>query len=65
MARSMELREQSSTGEEDASPIGRHEVAQLAYELFQRRGGVHGYDRQDWFEAERVVRQRRSRRSSR
>ena len=34
------------------------EVARVAYELFERRGGVHGYDRQDWLEAERIVRQR-------
>ena len=36
-----------------------HEVAQVAYELYQRRGGTHGDDRQDWFEAERIVRTRR------
>lgn len=34
------------------------EVAQVAYELFERRGRVHGRDQADWFEAERIVRRR-------
>lgn len=33
------------------------QVAQVAYALFERRGGSHGFDRQDWFEAERIVQQ--------
>ena len=37
------------------------EIARVAYELFERRGRLDGYDRQDWLEAERLVRQRRSR----
>ena len=36
-------------------------IARIAYEFFERRGKVDGYDQQDWFEAERLVRQRRSR----
>ncbi len=32
-------------------------VARVAYELFKHRGGLHGYDVQDWLEAERIVRQ--------
>lgn len=35
------------------------EVAQVAYELFERRGRMHGYDLEDWIEAERIVRARR------
>ena len=35
------------------------EIAKVAYELFEQRGGTHGSDQQDWFEAERVVAQRR------
>lgn len=42
----------------DAPPIG--EVARVAYQLFERRGGGHGQDQQDWFEAERIVRAHRS-----
>ena len=45
------------------SPAGAEtaEIARVAYELFEGRGRADGYDRQDWLEAERVVRQRRSR----
>jgi|SRR3954452_4259026 len=31
------------------------EVADRAYEFFQRRGGEHGHDLDDWFEAERQL----------
>ena len=35
------------------------EIAVRAYELFQKRGGYHGHDREDWFEAElQLVRER-------
>lgn len=30
-------------------------VARKAYELFAQRGYQHGYDQQDWQEAERIV----------
>lgn len=32
-----------------------HEVARLAYELFEKRGGCPGYELEDWLEAERIV----------
>lgn len=32
-------------------------VARRAYERFLTRGGEHGHDREDWFEAEREMRQ--------
>ena len=32
------------------------EVADRAYAIWQARGGEHGYDREDWFEAERQLR---------
>ena len=32
------------------------EIARLAYERFQQRGGEHGHDQEDWYEAERAVR---------
>ena len=41
------------------SPISSDKVAKVAYELFERRGCTHGQDQQDWFEAERFVRQQR------
>jgi len=31
------------------------EVADRAYVFYQRRGGAHGHDRDDWFEAERTL----------
>jgi len=31
------------------------EVADRAYEFYQRRGGEHGRDQDDWFEAERQL----------
>jgi DUF2934 family protein len=30
-------------------------IATRAYELFLQRGGVHGYDQQDWLAAEREL----------
>ena len=34
------------------------EIAEVAYRLFIERGGAHGYDAQDWYEAERELRLR-------
>jgi len=31
------------------------EIAKVAYELHEKRGGKHGHDVQDWLEAERIV----------
>jgi hypothetical protein len=31
------------------------EVAKVAYDLHEKRGKVHGYDIDDWLEAERIV----------
>lgn len=37
----------------------REEVARRAYELFKKRGAVHGHDLEDWLEAElQLVRER-------
>ncbi len=33
-------------------------IALVAYELYERRGCVSGHDREDWLEAERIVRAR-------
>lgn len=42
------------TGRGDDRPI--HErIAERAYELHQKRGSAHGYDLDDWLEAERIV----------
>jgi hypothetical protein len=34
------------------------EVRRRAYELYMRRGGTHGGDKDDWFEAERELQNR-------
>ena len=34
------------------------EVAKVAYALHEERGRVHGYDIEDWLEAERIVLER-------
>ena len=44
--------------------MNRAEIAQVAYELFQRRGRTHGHDQQDWFEAERIMRQHQGRKQA-
>jgi hypothetical protein len=31
------------------------EIAKVAYELYEARGCVHGWDLDDWLEAERIV----------
>lgn len=40
-------------------PVPPEEVAQVAYELFERRGRAEGHHLEDWLEAERIVRERR------
>lgn len=34
------------------------EIARRAYQLYEERGGKHGRDLDDWFQAERELRQR-------
>ena len=43
---------------EDAPAVDVQEVARVAYELFERRGGEHGHDFEDWLKAESIVRHR-------
>ena len=31
------------------------EIARVAYDFFVKRGGIHGFAYEDWFEAERIV----------
>ena len=35
----------------------RQQVEKKAYELFEKRGCIHGYALQDWQEAEKIVRE--------
>lgn len=41
--------------------LDREETARRAYELYQRRGGTHGRHEDDWYEAERQLREERRR----
>jgi hypothetical protein len=34
-------------------------VANKAYELFERRGYQHGFDQEDWYQAERLIQEDR------
>ena len=46
------------TAEAPARQVTHEEIATLAYDLYEQRGHREGRDQQDWFEAERVLRQR-------
>jgi len=37
------------------------EIARVAYELYEKRGKAHGYELEDWLEAERIVMERHER----
>lgn len=47
-----------STVESLAIDPTREEIARRAYKLHEERGGEHGRDWADWFQAERELRQR-------
>ncbi len=34
------------------------EVARVAYELYEKRGRIHGHDLEDWLQAETIVKNR-------
>lgn len=40
----------------DVTPQSREDIARRAYELYEHRGGEHGHDWDDWFQAESEVR---------
>jgi hypothetical protein len=46
-----------SGGAGDASTPNADRISQRAYERFRARGGEHGHDQEDWFEAERELSQ--------
>lgn len=58
MARSMTASAADQLSEADCQ-----EVARVAYECWEKRGCTHGSDQLDWFEAERIVRERKAGRS--
>lgn len=44
-------------------PIPREQVAQLAHRFWTERGGGHGHHEEDWFRAERELRELRGKAS--
>ncbi len=56
--------EHSEIAEEAAHETSddREEIANLAYQYHQERGGDHGSHDEDWYRAEQVVRERRAKR---
>ena len=40
----------------DGREIERDQIARRAYERFEARGGEHGHDQEDWFNAEQELR---------
>ncbi len=44
-----------SAGSAEKDPNLQKKVSEKAYELYQKRGEVHGNDLADWLEAERIV----------
>jgi hypothetical protein len=45
----------AATGASGYGPGSSEPIARRAYERFQERGGEHGRDQEDWFEAEREL----------
>jgi outer membrane protein TolC len=48
----MERTEATRSGEQLTAEQLRDRIAQRAYQLYEARGGVGGYDVQDWLQAE-------------
>ncbi len=65
MASGTQWRGKKAVNEAASASLNDEEVARVAYGLFERRGRVDGNDQQDWFEAERVVREHRRGRANR
>jgi hypothetical protein len=47
--------EKAAQGTATPSELGHEEIAKRAYEKFLARGCMHGYDVQDWLDAEEEV----------
>lgn len=52
-------RAKRKSAKRDPASYSSQEIAEVAYALYIQRGRLDGYDRQDWFEAEQIVRKRR------
>jgi len=47
----------STDAKEDSETPSHEDIATLAYELWEARGGIHGGDERDWLEAEHRLRE--------
>ena len=56
MARSREVSGRLSS---DGEPPSDEQIARRAHEIYERRGGDHGHDLEDWLQAERELRDAR------
>ena len=50
-----EKKSKSKQAASSPASVDREAVAKLAYELYLGRGGVHGYEEEDWLSAERML----------
>ncbi|MBI4340875.1 MAG: DUF2934 domain-containing protein [Candidatus Omnitrophica bacterium] len=56
--RTQGARTNGKTTAQQAQPRDVNAIARIAYALYERRGRAHGFDQQDWFEAEQIVKAR-------
>ena len=56
--RRISLEEAPGSSPADEQPVY-EEIAKFAYELYQKRGKADGNDLEDWFEAEKILRERK------
>ena len=62
MANSRGWRKKTVEAPSASSAFDNHEVAYVAYELYEQRGRVDGHALEDWLRAEVIVRERVNRR---
>jgi hypothetical protein len=46
---------QAQSKEKHTTPVSREQTSEKAYEKWQQRGCVHGFDREDWMQAEKEL----------
>ncbi len=59
MSRKEKNGEMRKTGSVNGAPLSDQlleRISQRAFELYELRGGTHGHDTEDWFEAEQQIR---------
>ena len=54
----MERHGREKTVDDEVRGVDPNEVAESAFRRYEERGGTHGDDQADWYEAEREIRER-------